>query len=79
MGWILKHGAPVCVCVCLTVHLSLEELDEGLSEGLNPFVHDVVTLLRCVFIVQELNVILLTHKYTSTHSYRKALTKITIF
>lgn len=54
--------------VQLTVHLSLEELDEGLCEGLNPFVHDVVALLRCVFIVQELNVILLTHQDTSTNT-----------
>ena len=48
------------MCV-LTIHLSLEELDERLCEGLNPFVHDVVTLLRRVFIVQEPNVILLPH------------------
>lgn len=41
--------------VFLTIHLSLEELDQGLSEGLNPFVHDVVTRLCCVFIVQELS------------------------
>lgn len=78
MGWILRYEVvifsatvqkmiSVGVWVCLTIHLSLEELDEGLCEGLNPFVHDVVTLLRCVFIVLELNVILLTHKYTNTH------------
>lgn len=43
----------------LTTHLSLEELNEGLCEGLDPLVHDVVTLFRCVFIVKELNVVLL--------------------
>ena len=65
----------ITVCfedVCLTVHLSLEELDEGLCEGQNPFVHDVVALLCRVFIVQELNVILLTEKYTrlNTHTQK---------
>lgn len=55
-------------CFFLTIHLSLEELDEGLREGLNPFVHDVVTLLHRVFIVQELNILLLQCiKYTNAH------------
>ncbi len=71
----------LAVCECLTVHLRLDELDEGLCEGQNPFVHDVVTLLRCVFLVQELNIILLTHQYTSTHTktqLNEALTQITL-
>lgn len=40
-----------CVCFRLTLHLCLEELNERLCEGNNPFVHDVVTLLHCVLIV----------------------------
>lgn len=59
----------------LTTHLSLEELNEGLCEGLDPLVHDVVTLFRCVFIVEELNVVLLRkfykHKRTSCHIHTK--------
>ena len=61
-------------CFSLTVHLSLEELDEGLREGLNPFVHDVVTLLRRVFIVQELSLLLLQcMKYTKVHKNRQCI------
>lgn len=37
----------------LTIHLSLEELDERLREGLDPLVHDVVALLGRGFVVQE--------------------------
>lgn len=58
----------MCVCVYsahLTCHLSLDKLDEGLCEGLNPFVHDVVTSLSRVFVVQEANLLLLTQ--TGTH------------
>ena len=43
----------------LTIHLRLEELDEGLCERLDPLVHDVVTLLGRVLIVQEGNILLL--------------------
>lgn len=44
---------------CLTIHLSLEELDERLCEGLDPFVHDVVALLGRGFVVQECHPVLL--------------------
>lgn len=43
----------------LTVHLSLEELDERLREGLDPFVHDVVAWLGRGFVVQECDAVLL--------------------
>ena len=42
-----------------TIHLSLEELDEGLGEGLDPLVHDVVTRLGSALIVQEMDAVLL--------------------
>lgn len=52
----------------LTIHLSLEELDERLCEGLDPFVHDVVALLGRGFLVQECNAVLLwPHANTNTH------------
>lgn len=56
--------------VCLTFHLSLEELYEGLREWLNPFVHDIVALLCCVFIVQEVNILLLRCKYIQPYIYK---------
>lgn len=63
----LQYGATEW----LTTHLSLEELNEGLCEGLDPLVHDVVTLFRCVFIVEELDVVLLRkfykHERMSSH------------
>ena len=43
----------------LTIHLSPEELNEGLGEGLNPLVHDVVALLDGVLVVLERNILLL--------------------
>ena len=43
----------------LTIHLRLEELDEGLCERLDPLVHDVVTLLGRVLVVQEGDIFLL--------------------
>lgn len=46
----------------LTVHLSLEELDERLCEGLDPPVHDVVAELGCGFVVQESDAVLLAQR-----------------
>ena len=43
----------------LNIHLRLEELDEGLCERLDPLVHDVVTLLGRVLVVQEGDIFLL--------------------
>ena len=43
----------------LTVHLGPEELNEGLREGLDPLVHDVVALLDGVLVVPECDVLLL--------------------
>ena len=43
----------------LTVHLGPEELNEGLREGLDPLVHDVVALPDGVLVVLERDILLL--------------------
>lgn len=46
-----------------TCHFSFEELDEGLGERKNPFIHDVIALLNCVLIVKEFSSLILSSKH----------------
>lgn len=46
-----------------TCHFSFEELDEGLGERKNPFIHDVIALLHCVLIVKEFSSLILSSKH----------------
>lgn len=46
-----------------TCHFSFEELDEGLGERKNPFIHDVIALLNSVLIVKEFSPLILSSKH----------------